>query len=63
LVGIETRFLRLILKVLVAGFHRNTSKSQTFSILNCYFFQISVTIEKSIEDKKTEQIQTYMLFE
>jgi len=34
--GIETRFLRLILIFLFAGFHRNTSKSQTYSILNCF---------------------------
>jgi len=34
--GIETRFLHLILIFLLAGFHRNTSKSQTFSILNYY---------------------------
>jgi len=34
--GIDTLFLRLILIFLLAGFHRNTSKSQTFSILNYY---------------------------
>jgi len=33
---IETRFLRLILIFLLAGFHQNTSKSQPFSILNCF---------------------------
>jgi len=31
-IEIETRFLRLISIFLLAGFHRNTSKSQTFSI-------------------------------
>ena len=51
--GIETRFLHLILIFLLPGFHRNTSKSQTFSILNCYarktaFCKISVTIEKKL---------------
>jgi len=34
--GIETRFLHLILIFPLAGFHRNTSKSQTLPNLNCY---------------------------
>jgi len=35
LLEIENRFLRLIVKYLFAWFHRNTSKSQTWSTLNC----------------------------
>ena len=56
---IETRFLRLILIFLLAGLRRNTSKSQTFSILYCFverktpFCQFSVTIEGIMEDGKT----------
>jgi len=34
--GIETRSFRLILIFLLAGFHQNTSKSQTYSFLNCF---------------------------
>ena len=62
-IGIETCFLRLILIFFLAGFHRNTSKSQTFSILNYYvskkmpFCQFSGTIQKTME-ARNKTLQT-----
>jgi len=56
LLKVETHYLHLILIYLFAGFHRNTSKSQTFSILDCHIwrkmaYQISVTIGNIMEDE------------